>query len=114
MTIELDFLLFYCRKFVIWEAPIKAFSTITVPLTVRASVPLTGASVPLTGLFQLSVEGLPLKLSRFRGAAKNIGPQLAFSTSAGSKPVRIRTYLHERPQKTKTDMYKFAPRSLRL
>ena len=34
--------------------------------------------------------------------------------SAGSKPVRIRTYLHERPQTTKTDMYKFAPRSPRL
>ena len=35
-------------------------------------------------------------------------------TSEGSKPVRIRTYLLERPQKTKTDMYKFAPRSPRL
>ena len=35
-------------------------------------------------------------------------------SSAGSKPVRIRTYLHETPQKTKTDMYKFAPWSPRL
>ena len=34
--------------------------------------------------------------------------------SEGSKPVRIRTYLLERPQKTRTDMYKFAPRSPRL
>ena len=39
---------------------------------------------------------------------------LAIPGSEGSKPVRIRTYLHERPQKTKTDMYKFAPRSPRL
>ena len=28
--------------------------------------------------------------------------------SESSKPVQIRTYLHERPQKTKTNMYKFA------
>ena len=34
--------------------------------------------------------------------------------SEGSKNVRIRTYLHEKPQKTKTDMYKFAPRNPRL
>ena len=31
-----------------------------------------------------------------------------------SKPVRIRTYLRETPQTTKTDMYKFAPPSSRL
>ena len=38
----------------------------------------------------------------------------ACARSEGSKPVRIRTYLHERPQKAKSDMYKFAPRNPRL
>ena len=35
-------------------------------------------------------------------------------TSDRSKPVRIRTYLHEKPQKTERDMHKFAPASPHL
>ena len=34
--------------------------------------------------------------------------------SESSKPVPIRTYLHERSQKTKTNMYEFAPPRLHL
>ena len=34
---------------------------------------------------------------------------LVFLRSESSKPVQIRIYLHETPQKTKINMYKFAP-----
>ena len=34
------------------------------------------------------------------------------SFSESSKPAQICTYLHERPRKTKTNMYKFAPHAL--
>ena len=37
---------------------------------------------------------------------------VTLNNSESSKPAQIRTYLHETPQKTKTNMHKFAPSSV--